>query len=244
MAGAGGAHSPLELRWDRDVERAHGLPVSKKQVRFKKKDGTTGFRDRVFEEWWLVIELDGSTAHPPEAAGADKARDRQAAAGDGSLTMRYGWREVRYEACDTTVEVVRVLWQRGWRERPRPCSPACPITGLLKKLDAWLAKLTPAQLSDQGWVQQGGIKPVGGGRLVAACDPAVPGVGEPTVAPAASPDRPTSWVRPPGKPSGNRPCADALGASDREPAIDALQSPSFDSAPLRYLSARSQAPVV
>lgn len=168
VAGARGAHSPLELRWDRDVERAHGLPLSKKQVRFRKKDGTTGFRDRVFEEWRLVIELDGRIAHPAEAAGADKARDRHAAAGDGSLTMRYGWREVRFEACDTTVEVVRVLWQRGWRGRPKPCSPACPVTGLIQKLDSWLAKLTPAQLTDQGWARQGGIKPAGVVRVVAA----------------------------------------------------------------------------
>lgn len=248
VAGAAGAHSPLEFRWDRDVERAHGLPVSKKQVRFTKKDGTTGFRDRVFEEWRLVIELDGSKAHPPEAAGADQARDRQAAAGDGSLTMRYGWREVRYEACDTTVEVVRVLWQRGWRERPRPCSPACPVTGLLKKLDAWLAKLTPARLSDQGWAQQGGIKPVGGARLVAARDPAVPRAGEPTVAPPASPDRATSRSGRPGSRPGSRPGTGPArmrwAPGGRELAIDALQIPSFDSAPLRYLSARSHVPVV
>jgi len=45
LAGAGGAHSVIEYRYDRDVEQAHGLPQGAKQVRFTKPDGTRGFRD-------------------------------------------------------------------------------------------------------------------------------------------------------------------------------------------------------
>src|SRR5215469_9446220 len=122
-AAAGGAHSVLEFYWDRDVERAHGLPTSGKQVRFTKKDGKVGFRDRVFEQWRVIIELDGKKAHPDEKRGVDKARDNAAAAEDGSQTLRYGWTDVRYEACETTVQVVKVLWQRGWRERPGHARP-------------------------------------------------------------------------------------------------------------------------
>jgi hypothetical protein len=138
VAGSGGAHSTLELRWDRDVERAHGLPTSRKQVRFTSRGGKVGFRDRVYVEWGLIVELDGKKAHPEEQRGTDNSRDNHAREA-GSETMRYGWREVRYEACDTTVQFARVLWRRGWRGRPKPCSPTCPVGKLLSELDMWLA---------------------------------------------------------------------------------------------------------
>jgi hypothetical protein len=144
-AGAGGAHSVLELRWDRDVEQAHGLPAARKQVRFKKASGRFGYRDRVYAEYGVIIELDGKRAHPEEARGMDRARDNAAAADGDGQTLRYGWKEVRYEACETAVQTVRVLWRRGWRGKPRPCSPACPVARLLEDLDTWLAALSEAQ---------------------------------------------------------------------------------------------------
>jgi hypothetical protein len=150
VAAAGGAHSALEILWDRNVERAHGLPISSKQVPFKKKDGTTGYRDREYSLWRLIIELDGKRAHPGEQWASDRARDRQAAVAGGN-TLRYGWRETRYEACDTAVEVTWVLWRRGWRGRPKPCSPGCPVAGLLGRLDSWLAA-DPARCRQ--WEQQ------------------------------------------------------------------------------------------
>jgi hypothetical protein len=150
-AGAGGAHSVLELRWDRDVERAHRLPPSQHQVLFRKKDGRRGFRDRVFTEWGVIVELDGRQAHPDEARGADKARDNAAAADGDGHTLRYGWKDVRYEACETSVQTVRVLWRHGWRDRPRPCSSACLITALLHDLDKWLDTLTQQQRRAAGW---------------------------------------------------------------------------------------------
>jgi hypothetical protein len=150
-AGAGGAHSVLELRWDRDVERAHGLPAARKQVRFKKASGRSGYRDRVYAEYGVIIELDGKRAHPEEARGMDRARDNAAAAGGDGQTLRYGWKEVRYEACETAVQTVRVLWRRGWRGKPRPCSPTCPVARLLEDLDTWLAALSEAQRGAGGW---------------------------------------------------------------------------------------------
>lgn len=150
-AGAGGAHSVLELRWDRDVERAHGLPLSQHQVPFRKKDGRRGYRDRVFTEWGVIIELDGRQAHPDEARGADKARDNAAAADGSGHTLRYGWKEVRYEACETAVLTARVLWRRGWRGRPRSCSTACPVAGVLHDLAKWLDSLTLEQRHAAQW---------------------------------------------------------------------------------------------
>jgi alkylated DNA nucleotide flippase Atl1 len=116
VAAAGGDHSVLEFRYHRDVERAHGLPESARQVPFTTPGGRRG----------RVIELDGRLAHSPEDQWKDKTRDNAAAA-DGKQTLRYGWSQVKWEPCETAAEVARVLRRRGWRGRPRPCSPGCPV---------------------------------------------------------------------------------------------------------------------
>ncbi len=124
-AAAGGDHSVLEFRYERDVERAHGLPASARQVPFTKPGGRMGRRDRVYEQHGVAVELDGRLAHPDEDRRKDKARDNAAAA-DGMQTLRYDWTDVRHHPCDTAAEVARVLRGRGWQGKPRPCSPGCP----------------------------------------------------------------------------------------------------------------------
>jgi len=126
VAAAGGDHSVLEFRYHRDVERTHGLPESARQVPFITRDGRRGRRDRVYEPFGVVIELDGRLAHQPENQGKDKTRDNAAAA-DGKQTLRYGWSQVKWQPCETAAEVARVLRRRGWSGRPRPCSPGCPV---------------------------------------------------------------------------------------------------------------------
>jgi hypothetical protein len=123
-AAAGGAHSVLEFRYDRDVERAHGLPTASRQVPFTKPDGSRGFRDRYYETYGLVVELDGKLAHPAERRGHDRRRDNHAAAG-GHATLRYDWDDVTRDGCATAAQVARSLAGRGWTGRLRPCSPAC-----------------------------------------------------------------------------------------------------------------------
>jgi hypothetical protein len=150
VAASGGAHSALELLWEKNVELPHGLPLAMKQVPFTKADGQVGFRDREYVPWGVIIELDGKKAHPDERRGHDKARDRRASA-DSKETLRYGWRETRYEGCQSAVEVIRVLWRRGWRGRPKPCSQHCPVAGLLAELDSWLAA-DPGRSRD--WVER------------------------------------------------------------------------------------------
>jgi hypothetical protein len=125
-AAAGGDHSVLEFRYHRDVERAHGLPESVRQVAFTMRDGRRGRRDRVYEPYGVVIELDGRLAHSPEDQWKDKTRDNAAAA-DGKQSLRYGWSQVKWQPCQTAAEVARVLRRRGWGGRPRPCSPGCPV---------------------------------------------------------------------------------------------------------------------
>ncbi len=125
-AAAGGDHSVLEFRYDRDVERAHGLPEPIRQAPFARPDGGRGRRDRVYPDYEVVVELDGRLAHPIESQWKDKARDNAAAA-DGQQSLRYGWAHVRWQPCATAAEVARVLQRRGWPGRPRPCSPGCPV---------------------------------------------------------------------------------------------------------------------
>jgi hypothetical protein len=125
-AAAAGDHSVLEYRYDRDVERAHGLPEPIRQAPFARPGGRRGRRDRLYRKYAVVVELDGRLAHPVEAQWRDKARDNAAAA-DGVQSLRYSWRDVRQEPCATAVEVAKVLRARGWDGWPRPCSPGCPV---------------------------------------------------------------------------------------------------------------------
>jgi len=121
---AGGSHFPLEYRYDHDVERAHGLPAAARQARFVMPDGTRGLRDRFYEKYGLVVELDGARYHPAEQRGRDQARDNEAAATIGA-TLRYGWAEVATAPCETAGQVYRALRKRGYQGAIKPCSPGC-----------------------------------------------------------------------------------------------------------------------
>src|SRR5690606_31516674 len=58
-----GVESPLEGRYHRDVERAHGLPRSELQVREVLGGGWVR-ADRRYRRYGLRVELDGALAHP------------------------------------------------------------------------------------------------------------------------------------------------------------------------------------
>ena len=121
---AGGAHSVLEYRYDRDVEQAHGLPPAIKQARFTKPDGSRGRRDRYYEQYGLIIELDGRKYHPGERRHLDQVRDNDATASGGS-TLRYGWVDVTRKQCAAAAQVHAALAKRGYPGPLKPCSPAC-----------------------------------------------------------------------------------------------------------------------
>ena len=124
-AAADGIHSVLEYRYLRDVERAHGLPRSRHQVRVV-IDGRTVYRDVYYEQYKLAAELDGRLAHPDEERWRDTRRDNQAGA-QGILTARYGWRDVYGHPCETALLQASILRERGWTGTPRPCSASCPV---------------------------------------------------------------------------------------------------------------------
>ncbi|HVT67647.1 MAG TPA: type IV toxin-antitoxin system AbiEi family antitoxin domain-containing protein [Trebonia sp.] len=120
---AAGTHSALEYRYDRDVERAHGLPPARKQVPFTKPDGTRGFRDRYYDQYGLMVELDGKQYHE-DRREHDRRRDNDATAAAGA-TLRYGWQDVTRTQCETAAQVYQALRTRGYPGRLKPCSAAC-----------------------------------------------------------------------------------------------------------------------
>jgi len=120
---AAGVHSPLEYRYVRDVERAHGLPAADRQARAS-QHGHDIFRDALYRRYRLIVELDGRANHPDEQRWSDQRRDN-AAAVEGVITLRYGWADVTERACETAREVGTALAARGWRGPLRRCGPDC-----------------------------------------------------------------------------------------------------------------------
>ncbi len=124
---AEGIESPLELRYCRDVERAHGLPRATAQKR-QRVGGRWIRADRVYDEQHVRIELDGQLAHPFGTTDDDVWRDNAVLLATGDITLRYRWRHVAVTPCDSAVQVVAALRARGWRGTPHPCGPGCPLT--------------------------------------------------------------------------------------------------------------------
>jgi hypothetical protein len=130
MPDAAGLHSILELRYHRDVERPHGLPLGRRQKKAS-LDGHSIYRDRFYEEYLVAVELDGRLAHPADRRSDDIRRDNAAAA-DGVLTLRYGWLPITKKACEAAAEVAEVLRRRGYFGA-RPCSATCPVAEVVRR---------------------------------------------------------------------------------------------------------------
>jgi hypothetical protein len=120
-----GVHSPLEYRYLRDVQRAHGLPAAKRQAPAR-QGGRGVFRDVFYRQYGVIVELDGKASHPADRRLQDNRRDNAAAA-RGAITLRYGWADVTERACATAFEVGQTLCGRGWPGPLRRCGPACRI---------------------------------------------------------------------------------------------------------------------
>jgi hypothetical protein len=124
-----GIHFPLERRYARDVERAHGLPAARRQAR-RAIDGKAHYKDNWYAEYGIAVELDGAAYHPPEQARQDKRRDNVNLAADDARTYRFGLVDVTERACDSAAMVAASLRRNGWRGRPHPCRrPGCAVTG-------------------------------------------------------------------------------------------------------------------
>ena len=115
---AAGARSPLELDFLRDVERAHGLPAGVRQPRQR---GTEV--DVYYQEFGVLVELDGRAGHVGSGRFRDMSRDN-AALVDGLLTLRFGYGDVADRPCLLARQLAKVLTMRGWGGLLIPC-PRC-----------------------------------------------------------------------------------------------------------------------
>jgi hypothetical protein len=121
-----GALSVLEYRYVRHAERAHGLPTARRQ-RKRAAGRRAQYLDNQYEEYLLVVELDGQASHPVAARWSDIRRDNTSTV-SGVFTLRYGWADVTGRPCSVAAEVAIVLRNRGWTGQVTPCSPQCPIS--------------------------------------------------------------------------------------------------------------------
>ncbi|MGO4602245.1 type IV toxin-antitoxin system AbiEi family antitoxin domain-containing protein [Terrabacter sp. 2YAF2] len=121
-----GAESPAEVRFIRDVERAHGLPTALRQYHL----GERRRCDNLYLAEQLVLEVDGRLGH--EGWGArvrDGIRDRKSAR-HGLLTVRAFWSDVAVTPCDLAAELGELLRARGWTGSVVPCRRRdCTIVG-------------------------------------------------------------------------------------------------------------------
>ncbi len=121
---ADGIQSFLELFYLRKVERAHGLPAARRQVRVAGEDGVV-YRDTEYD-YDLIVELDGRTGHDDaRSRWRDMTRDN-AALMAAKATLRFGYQIVS-DPCGAAVQVATVLRARGWPGLPTACGPECPI---------------------------------------------------------------------------------------------------------------------
>jgi len=122
---AAGCQSTLELRYLRDVERAHGLPSAGRQAARRRRGGRW-YDDVHYDRYRTRVELDGRAAHPAEYRWRDMRRDNSAAV-DGDTVLRYGWSDVTERGCEVAAQVATVLRHHGWQGSPRSCGRLCVI---------------------------------------------------------------------------------------------------------------------
>ncbi|QDB78024.1 type IV toxin-antitoxin system AbiEi family antitoxin domain-containing protein [Georgenia wutianyii] len=125
---AEGVESPLELRYRRDVGRAHGLPAADLQVR-ERLDGRWVRADCRYRGLGVRVELDGRLAHPGGRTDRDTWRDNAALLRSSELTLRYRWSHVAAAPCAVAAQVAQALRRGGWAGTPTRCGPACTLAG-------------------------------------------------------------------------------------------------------------------
>lgn len=117
---AEGTCSVLEHGYLDRVERLHGLPHARRQAKAT-STGRPLYRDVEYEEFGLIVELDGRLFHSsPGARDRDLERDLDAAVENGQ-TVRIGFGQVFDRGCATAVSIGKILGRRGWTGSPTSC---------------------------------------------------------------------------------------------------------------------------
>ncbi len=116
---ADGAQSAAEVRFIRDVERAHGLPVGTRQL--ATDSGRRRYHDNGYAEAKVIVEVDGRVGHEGwRNRTRDGQRDREVG-GDGWFTVRVFWPDCAITPCRTAMECDALFRSRGWTGRATPC---------------------------------------------------------------------------------------------------------------------------
>jgi hypothetical protein len=125
---ADGAMFPLELRYARDVEHAHGLPAARRQARRVLASGVR-YLDNFYDAYRLCVELDGRSSHPPEQKWQDADRDNDNLFAGDVQTVRFGVRDVTVRRCERAAQLAAVLMRRGWDGAGlHACDAGCQVT--------------------------------------------------------------------------------------------------------------------
>jgi len=120
-----GAWSALERRYLRSVERAHGLPRGRRQLRVVQGKRTV-LRDVAYPGQHTVVELDGRLGHVLwRDRWTDLDRDLHSVV-EGSITLRVGWAQV-LQPCRVADAMSAILVVRGWDGRPVRCGERCEL---------------------------------------------------------------------------------------------------------------------
>ena len=114
---AKGAESALEIRYLRNVERAHGLPTGARQ---QSRTGLPYLRDVDYDPCALIVELDGRKGHEGAGRFRDMNRDNLHVLAQ-RWTMRFGWFDVVDHPCLVAWQVAQALVDRGWTGLPVRC---------------------------------------------------------------------------------------------------------------------------
>lgn len=113
-----GAQSTFEVRYVRDVERAHGLPPGRPR---SPRVAAGGHHHYGHTEQRVLVELDGMAFHSsPQARLSDGRRDR-ATVSEGWATPRAFWPDVAVTPCALALDIGALLVTRGWDGPPRAC---------------------------------------------------------------------------------------------------------------------------
>jgi hypothetical protein len=132
---ADGVMSPIERRYVRDVERAHGLPSARRQMRRDLASGTR-FLDNLYEDYRLCVEIDGRLSHPPEQKWRDADRDSDNLFHDDVTTVRLGLRHVASGRCAQAAKLATLFIRRGRDGKTlRSCGPDCALNEIIAKQD-------------------------------------------------------------------------------------------------------------
>ncbi len=118
-----GVESILEHGYLYRVERPHGLPEGSRQRRTR-VGGTSRYEDVRYEEYGVIVELDGQAAHPAGERWQDVRRDNVSAM-NGWITLRYSYADVMERPCEIADEIARTLRERGYTGGAHRCGPSC-----------------------------------------------------------------------------------------------------------------------